>query len=972
MTARIPLEKSNYMTIVCAYAPTLVATEEAKDAFYASLSAVLQAVDHRDKLVLLGDFNARVGCDHVVWEGVLGRHGTGKMNNNGLRLLTMCQEFNLLITNTLFQLKDKHKNTWKHPRSGHWHMLDHVIIRRRDAKECRMTRVMRGAECETDHMMQRTLLSVKIRPPVRKKGMTTKKLNTRALKSQATVLNLQGKTTESLEGLQSTTSASIDEVWATAAEKLSKVAAEVLGYQKKRHRDWFDENDRELTKCVDEKNKAHNNYLNIPTRGNRAKWKRLQSQLQRDTRRLKNDWWVAQAGEIQRCSDEGHTQAFYEAIKRVNGPPTNAVNPLKSTNGTRLLKDKSEILKRWAEYFQILLNAANPTAASAIGELPQYPVATEMDGPITEEEIDKAISSLKAGKAAGPDGLPPDVFIHGGAALVTFMTEFSQKCWEEREVPTQWLRANMVTIYKRKGEKSDCSNYRGLSLLDVAGKIFAKVLNSRFNAYIAEKILPESQSGFRAGRSTSDMIFVCRQILEKGREQQQPISIGFVDLKKAFDTVNRNMLFAVLERFGCPPNFLALIKALHSNNTATVRVGGELSDAFEITMGVKQGCVLAPLLFNVFLLAVTLLTTNAPSVQAHHGSGVNLRYRMDGGAFRLQRLKARGKVHYLSVRDLQYADDAAILANGSAELQTELAKTNAQYSRLGLMMNKSKTEVMHRPVTTSREFTTVSIEGTPLPETTDFTYLGSIISNNCSIDRDINHRVSRASAAFGQLKDRVYLNKNLRLGTKMKVYEAIVLSTLLYSSETWAPYSSQIKTLNKFHMQCLRKMLNVTWRDKITNNDVLTRCGSTHVHSMIAQKTLRWMGHVERMEPDRLPKVVFYSELTEGQRPIGRPKKRYKDQVKDTLKRCNISPANFEVLAASRGDWRKTTREGVEYYETALRERNDAAGRARHRQRGPSTSTDPGLMCLDCGRAFRSAAGKASHERWHLRRHRRS
>ena len=111
-------------------------------------------------------------------------------------------------------------------------------------------------------------------------------------------------------------------------------------------------------------------------------------------------------------------------------------------------------------------------------------------------------------------------------------------------------------------------------MLDVAGKIFAKVLNQRFSSQIAEKILPESQSGFRADRSTTDMIFLCRQILEKSREQQQQLSLGFIDLKKAFDTVNRQMLFAVLQRFGCPPTFVALVRALHSNNTAAVRIGG--------------------------------------------------------------------------------------------------------------------------------------------------------------------------------------------------------------------------------------------------------------------------------------------------------------------------------------------------------------------------------------------------------------
>ena len=964
MTVRIPLVKSNYLTLISAYAPTLVATEESKDEFYSLLESTLQTVDQRDKLVMMGDFNARVGKDHVVWQGVIGKHGTGNMNPNGLRFLTLCQEFGLQITNTMFQSQDKYKNTWRHPRSGHWHMIDHVALRKRDAKECRITRVMRGAECGTDHRMQRTVLSVKVRPPLPKRGMTSRKLNLNRLKSEDCSVALREQTATVLESLPISSSTSLSEAWSIAVEKIGNVATAVLGHQSKRHRDWFNENDAELTKSVQNKNVAHNNYLARPTTDNRNKFKLLQAKLQRETRHLKDSWWVAQAHEIQCCADEGRIQGFYEAIKRVNGPTTNAICPLKASDGT-LLKDKAGILARWAEYFCTLLNSANPTDPSAIDELPQLPVATEMDAVISESEVSEAIKSLKAGKAAGPDGLPPDLFIHGGPAMIKLLTDFCRRCWQERDVPSQWLRANIVTIYKKKGAKSDCGNHRGLSLLDVAGKVLAKVLNKRFNNCIAERILPESQSGFRAGRSTTDMIFVCRQIIEKASEQQEPISIGFVDLRKAFDTVNREMLFGVLERFGCPPTFLHLVKALHTNNTATVRVGGELSEAFAVSMGVKQGCVLAPLLFNVFLLAVTILATSEHATEPN--AGVKLRYRCDGGAFRLQRLRARGRVSQVNVRDLQYADDAAVLARTPEELQTEMTQTNTQFSRMGLQMNKEKTEVMHRP--TGQEQPAVIIDGSQLPVTTDFTYLGSIISNSGSIEREVTHRISRASAAFGCLKDRVYLNRHLKLSTKIRVYNAIVISTLLYGSETWPPYATHLRVLNKFHLQCLRKMLRITWRDKITNNEVLTRCGSSHVHSMLAQRTLRWAGHVERMGSDRLPKTVFYAELATGRRPVGRPKKRYKDHLKDTLQRCSLPPGDFESLAADRVGWRVATRRGIDHYEAALRQKNEERRRARHQQDASLDQTNTSLACLEgCGRFFRSGAGLASHMRAHQRR----
>ena len=144
------------------------------------------------------------------------------------------------------------------------------------------------------------------------------------------------------------------------------------------------------------------------------------------------------------------------------------------------------------------------------------------------------------------------------------------------------------------------------------------------------------------------MIFACRQLLEKGREQRRSTSIAFVDLKKAFDTVNRDILFAALERFGCPPTTLRLLRALHTGNTAAVRIGGETSDPFGVTMGVKQGCVLAPLLFNVFLLAVTKLCSQQAESEQER-PGVHLRYRCDGGAFRLQIFRAQRKTKSIIV-----------------------------------------------------------------------------------------------------------------------------------------------------------------------------------------------------------------------------------------------------------------------------------------------------------------------------------
>ncbi|KAG6930718.1 hypothetical protein G0U57_003012, partial [Chelydra serpentina] len=190
--------------------------------------------------------------------------------------------------------------------------------------------------------------------------------------------------------------------------------------------------------------------------------------------------------------------------------------------------------------------------------------------------------------------------------------------------------ANIVTLYKNKGDRSDCNNYRGISLLSVVGKVFARVILNRLQK-LADRVYPESQCGFRAGRSTTDMVFSLRQLQEKCREQHKPLLLAFIDLTKAFDLVNRDGLFKILVKVGCPPKLLSVIQSFHDNMKGTVLYDGSSSDAFDIHSGVKQGCVLAPTLFGIFFAALL------KRAFGNSTEGVYLHTRSDGRLFNLAR-----------------------------------------------------------------------------------------------------------------------------------------------------------------------------------------------------------------------------------------------------------------------------------------------------------------------------------------------
>jgi hypothetical protein len=167
-------------------------------------------------------------------------------------------------------------------------------------------------------------------------------------------------------------------------------------------------------------------------------------------------------------------------------------------------------------------------------------------------------------------------------------------------------------------------------------------------------------------------------------------------------------------------------------------------------------------------------------------------------------------------------------------------------------------------------------------------YLGSTITKAANIDSEISNRISKTSSAFGRLRDSVWDRKGISLTTKIKVYRAIVLTTLLYACETWTVYCSHAKKLNHFHTSCIRRLLKIKWQDKVPDTEVLTRAKTSGILTLLQKAQLRWAGHVLRMPDGRIQKQLMYSELSTGKCSAGGQKKRFKDSLNVSLKRFKI------------------------------------------------------------------------------------
>ena len=175
---------------------------------------------------------------------------------------------------------------------------------------------------------------------------------------------------------------------------------------------------------------------------------------------------------------------------------------------------------------------------SLLVEIPQWDTNMSLSTLPTIEEVLVSIKQLTSGKAPGSDGIPPDIFKHGGTAVAEELLKLFTMIWEEGGVPQDFKDADLVHLYKNKGDIKCCDNHRGISLLCIPGKILARLLLNRLFKHIDNiGLVPESQCGFRLGRGTTDMNYALRQIMEKCKLYSEDLYLLFIDLTKAFNTV---------------------------------------------------------------------------------------------------------------------------------------------------------------------------------------------------------------------------------------------------------------------------------------------------------------------------------------------------------------------------------------------------------------------------------------------------
>ena len=371
-------------------------------------------------------------------------------------------------------------------------------------------------------------------------------------------------------------------------------------------------------------------------------------------------------------------------------------------------------------------------------------------------------------------------------------------------------------------------------------------------------MLSEEQAGFRKGRSTVEQVFNCRNIIEKHLDSQKDLYHNCIDFKKAFDRVYHEGMWSALCKFGINNDIIMMIKSLYANSTSAVLLNNMAGPFFNTTVGLRQGCLLSPTLFNLFLEEIM------SEIEIKHATSISV-----GGR---------------PIWNLKFADDIDLLAGSNAELQhltDELAKSTSRY---GMEISAEKSKVMIN--TNHSKSVDITLYGNKLEEVDKCVYLGSTITSDRKSDNEIRIRLAQSTSAMIRLYT-IWNSKHINFKLKYNLYRSLVLSILTYGCETWTISVAMQKKISAFENKAHRKLLGIKYQDRITNvcvrNSITMLLGTYEpLLKTIKRRKLKWFGHVSRY--DNLCKTIMQGSV-EGTRKQGRPKSQWIDNIAKWTKR---------------------------------------------------------------------------------------
>ena len=490
----------------------------------------------------------------------------------------------------------------------------------------------------------------------------------------------------------------------------------------------------------------------------------------------------------------------------------------------------------------------------------------------TLEEVKDSIAAMKNWKSPGLDRVTAEMIKAEDKETPVAMTEIFKKIWQGEQTPEEW-KVGLIIKLPKKGDLTDCNNWRGITLLPLTCKIFSRIILKRLQATV-DKNLRQEQAGFRKGKSCNEQIFILRQILEQSAEWNTTIYTNFIDFEKAFDSLHRDSLWKIMRHYGIPPKLVNITQLLYTNFSAAVLCENNLSESFQIKTGVKQGCILSPFLF---IMAVDWLMNTTTK-----GKQRDIRWTLSS-----------------MLEDLDFADDLALLSSKQKDMQDKTSELDSNSKKIGLKIHAGKTKLIRARNTTSKP---VEIHGKEIEEVEVFTYLGSKVTADGDSEVEVQARLSKARYAFASLRT-VWKAKQLSMQTKIRLFKSNVLSVLLYGAESWKVTKTISHSIEVFQNRCLRRIFKIYWPSVISNEDLLKKANLPPLTTEIKRRRWRWIGHILRMPPTSLPRIAL-RWTPAGKRQRGRPKETWRRSVDKEREAQGWTWGHLQKTAQDRSQWR--------------------------------------------------------------------
>ena len=493
----------------------------------------------------------------------------------------------------------------------------------------------------------------------------------------------------------------------------------------------------------------------------------------------------------------------------------------------------------WFDHFKSLFNSGHIVVEQDAFTSCATPIECEsnevveqiLDSPITQSEIYDAINGLKIGKSPGVDNILAEFIKSSKTFIMPFLAILFNNLFENGTFPDTWSTAIIVPLHK-KGDINNPDNYRGISLLSILSKLYTSILNNRITqwATLMDKI-SETQAGFREGYSTIDHIFTLNALIEKCLcKKRKKLYVAFIDFKKAFDSIDRFKLWNLLSSYGLGGKMMQALKGIYSSVKSCVRCNSHLTDFFDCPYGLKQGCMLSPILFSLFINELSL------EIAQNGKHGIQLFPDM------------------FEIMMLLFADDVILVSDTKCGLQSQLNILSLYSDKWGLSVNLDKSDIVvfrrgGRLKNTDEWF----FKGMKLNIVNSYKYLGFLFTCNVGLGRSLSDLSLRGKKALLEFKSNL---KNIGLVSPdvfFKIFDSQIQSILLYASEMWG--YKKYDCIEKIHLSACKYYLSVG--SQTPNAIVYGECGRFPIFINSATRCINYWIKLTTMHNGRIPRKAY-------------------------------------------------------------------------------------------------------------------